>query len=120
MVNATEDSSWSVPLVMTMTRSRAVSVMETSLKATLGIGDGEYDEIAAAAACRRLHGRALEVKRLLPSSKKPRKGLFALSSDDGDHGGSNGRFEIAFRNACSLDASETAFSRFSPRSWGQS
>ena len=45
MVNATEDSSSCVPLVITMTRSRAVSVMETSLKATLGIGDGEYDEM---------------------------------------------------------------------------
>ena len=30
MVNATEDSSWSVPLVITMTRSRAVSVMGSS------------------------------------------------------------------------------------------
>jgi len=50
--------------------------MGTSLKATFGIGDGEYDETAAAAARRRL-GRALEVKRLLPSSKKPRKGLFS-------------------------------------------
>jgi len=82
--------------------------MGTSRKATFGIGDGEYDETAAAAERRRL-GRALEVKRSYLPRKSPARGSFRLSSDDGDPSGRTDAFEDRFLERLLLDAFKDRF-----------
>ena len=62
----------------------------------------------------RRFGRALEVKRLLPSSKKPRKGLFSTLKSVGKAGPNNavmgledgGSYRVAGRGIDGLDGAE--------------